>query len=1252
MTSASDPIRDLPDESQASRASVPQSGAESPDMAARRPAGCPVAGLGASAGGLDALKRFFGAAPLDSGVAFVVIPHLDPRHDSRMVELLARKTTLPVLEIDDGVTVEPDHVYVIPPNKYVTLVESKLRLTAAPSGPDAPTAIDTFLCSLAADQGENGIAVILSGTSSHGTRGVKEIKLAGGLVIAQRPDSAEFDQMPRSAIDTGLVDFVLAPEEMPEKLVEFVRQERLRESSQTDGGVESEAWRQLQSVLAFVTSRTKFEFRFYRRNMLMRRVLRRMALCRRERLSDYRDYLMQTPTEVDALVKDLLISVTDFFRDAEAFQTLQEVVVPELVRRNREASLTAGEGERDGPGGRCLRIWTPACATGEEAYSIAMLFHERLSGEQLPFSDLRIFASDVDERALEVARQGVYSSAGVAHIPPQRLSRYFTKCDAAHWRVNKFLRDSITFAKQNLVTDAPFSKVDLICCRNLLIYLEPEIQAKLLRLFHFALSDGGFLMLGPSESIGREAGLFAPISQKWRIFRRIDTARRAFVEIPLVASAGRRRLRGETQVATVSSAGGFKELLQRAVLEKFAPAAVLMNSRNEIVSVLGPLTDYLEFPPGDLTRDLLSMVRSGLRTKVRAALQDAARTGKPVHDPGARVKRDEAYHPCTITVEPIRQAATSDRLFLVVFQDRSVDSEFRVDGRVAAEGGAPDDALLAQLERELQAARTDLQDSVAEFENSTEDLKASNEETMSMNEELQSANEELETSKEELQSLNEELEAANSQLHEKVEELDRATSDLLNLITSSDVATLFLDSQLCIKRFTPALAKLLRLRPGDIDRPLGDFTLGLVDESLLDDCRAVLERSPPIEHEVWTRRESNPDARCYLRRVLPYRASDERVVGVVVTFTDITARLASAAQARRLAGVLWDSNDAVTLLEFDGRVTAWNRGAERMYGYVEAEALRMNVLSLVPDERRNETLAALQAVSRGQAVAGFESQRVDRDGRLLDVELTFTAYRDESGQVIGVATTERDISERKRLERRVLEIADDEQRRIGQDLHDGAGQELTGLTLFAGTLVELLERLPRLDATRDGAHMLGAPELQNIRQTARRLADGLVLAGQHVQELSHEIMSVCNDGEGLRSALEELVATTAARQEIPCRFLCPEPVTVADAALATHLYRIAQEALNNALRHSRAAEIVISLTRAAQEIVLEIRDDGVGFDPESRARSAGTGPDRGFGLEIMSYRAGMFGGTCRASSQEGQGTTVRCTLPVPRGEQT
>jgi len=974
---------------------------------------CPIVGIGASAGGLVAFKKFFTHMPEDSGIAFVLVPHLDPSHQSLMVELLSRHTEMPVCEVSDGVAIEANRIYIIPPAKYLAIENGKLRLSKPPQPSRIETAIDHFLSSLADDQAERAIGIILSGTSSHGSAGLQAIKANGGMVMVQQPETAEYDAMPQNAIATGIVDYILPPEEMPATLMRYVQHAYVSGAWQPVEPAKTEL-EELDRVLGLLRARTKYDFRYYRKNMIMRRVLRRMGLHQIDQLNDYYNFLRQNPDEAKHLLRDLLIGVTGFFREPDAYKVLEQRVISQWLKRK----------DSETP----VRIWIPGCATGEEAYSLAMLLVEQYSAAHKPLK-LQIFATDIDETALETARQGRYPVSIAADIPPERLSRFFTQT-GSHYQLNKQIREFVVFAAQNLISDAPFSRLDLISCRNLLIYLEPEVQRKVISLFHFALNEDGHLFLGSSETVGRHVDLFDTVSKKWRIFRRIGPTRRDIVKFPIITGYERRGMPQPTAKPLATQEMNFAELTKRHLLDDYAPASVLINRKYEVLYFQGPTGDFLEAPTGEPTRDLIAMARQGLQTKLRAACHKAIREEQTISDTSPRVKRNNRWHPCTITVKPIIEPKQAEGLLLVTFQQREAIEPALTDPEAMVEP-AEESSLVRQLEYELKATRDDLQSTIEDMESSNEELKASNEEIMSMNEELQSANEELETSKEELQSLNEELSTVNSQLQDKVEELDKAHNDMTNLLNSADIATLFLDTELCIRQFTPATGKLLGLISTDAGRPINTFATDFTGESLLLDAHAVLDRLTPLESEI-----AASNGRHYLRRTLPYRTSDNHIDGLVVTFIDITQRIKSELQARRMATVLYDSSDAICVLALDGHITAWNRGAERLYGYSEAEALKMNIYDLVPADKRADMQKVLQRILAGENIKSFDTERLTRDGRMLDVWITLTPLYDEHGQPIAVATTERDVSERIELD--ALRVQTDRLLRMVDHLPAGA----------------------------------------------------------------------------------------------------------------------------------------------------------------------------------------------------------------------
>ncbi len=619
---------------------VPPPSEAAPPPSKPGPASPPVVGIGASAGGLDAFKRFFTAMPADSGIAFVLVPHLDPAHKSLMVELLARHTAMPVVEAENHVAVEANHVYIIPPDKYMTIHGGVLSLTGPVERRTAQTAIDHFLRSLADDQQERAICIILSGTGAHGTLGLKAVKAAGGMAMVQDPATAEYERMPQSAIATGLADYVLPAEQMPEALIKYVQHAYVNGGTTIE--TTPEAGDSLTQVLALLRARTSFDFRPYRKKMLTRRVERRMGLNHLDSIPKYVAFLRDHPDEVKQLVKDLFISVTSFFRDPEAYEDLASQVLAPLVQ-SKEADST-------------IRVWVPGCATGEEAYSLVILLLEQLSAASKNCG-LQVYATDVDQDALEVARQGIYPESIAADVTPERLARCFTCVDETSYQVSKQVREPVVFAGQNLISDAPFSRMDLISCRNLLIYLEPEVQKKVVTLLHFALNEGGYLFLGPSETIGRQTDLFEPASKKWRIFRRIGPSRPERVEFPIVAGAEQ-----PGPVPRPGELGGtrpvnFAELTRRLFLEELGAVAVLVNRKYEILYFLGPTSRYLEQPTGEPTRDLMMQAREGLRTKLRAAVHRATRDNEAVVLTDVRVKRNGDYHPIIVTVKPVPASA-------------------------------------------------------------------------------------------------------------------------------------------------------------------------------------------------------------------------------------------------------------------------------------------------------------------------------------------------------------------------------------------------------------------------------------------------------------------------------------------------------------------------------------------------------------------------------------------------------------------
>ncbi len=831
--------------------------------AARRPFA--IVGIGASAGGLEALAQFLGNVQADSRLAFVVIQHLDPTLKGMMPELLQRTTAMKVVQVKDGMLVRPGYVYVIPPNKDMSILHGRLHLLepVAPRGLRLP--IDFFFRSLAEDQREFGVGVILSGMGSDGTLGLKAIKESGGVVMVQEPASAKFDAMPSSAIGAGLADFVAPADELSSKLVDYLR--HVPRMGRIEAPIEEKMISALDKVIILLRSNTGHDFTHYRRNTLYRRVERRMGIHQISKISTYVRFLQENPQEIGILFKELLIGVTSFFRDSPAWDQLLKKAFPALLA-HRSAGST-------------LRAWIAGCSTGEEAYSLAMLFREALSRAKSKRNlSLQIYATDIDHDAIAKARLGFYPPNIVADVSPARLSRFFVK-EEAGYRVNKEIRSMVVFAPQNLIMDPPFNKLDIFCCRNLLIYLTPELQKRLIPLFHYILNPDGLLFLGSSESIGGFTSLFTTVSAKERVFRRREsTVLGVQQDFPTVFTpvSG---YRSKEPAEPYRPAASVQTLADQMLKARYAPPAVLVNEQGDIVYISGRTGKYLEPAAGKANWNIIAMAREGLRYDLTSALQKVVRTKGSVTIHAVKSGVGHDAQAVDIFVQAIREPKELTGMVLVVFTD-SVPR----DGAPADEGSDEPPKSTARrrgLEGDLRHAREELKANREEMQNSQEELKAMNEELQSTNEELQSTNEELTTSKEEMQSLNEELQTVNAELQSKLDEITSANNDMKNLLNSTDIATVFLDNDMRVRRFTAQAKVLFKLIPGDLGRPITDLASKLLYPELEEDAQEVLRTLAVSEKPVAT-----SDGNWFTARIMPYRTLDNRIDGVVITFTDIT----------------------------------------------------------------------------------------------------------------------------------------------------------------------------------------------------------------------------------------------------------------------------------------------------------------------------------------------------------------------------
>ena len=808
-------------------------------------------------------------------MAFVIVQHLDPTHKGIMAELLQRATGMKVMQVKDRTRVRPDCVYVIPPNKDMSILHGVLHLLEPVSARGLRLPIDFFLRSLAQDQQEHSIGVILSGMGSDGTLGLRAIKENAGVVLVQEPGTAKFDGMPRSAVDAGLADIVAPVTDLPGKILAYLQRTPL--IAQTEVALEEKTQSAMGKAVILLRAHTGHDFSLYKRNTLYRRIERRMGIHQITRMTAYIRYLQENTQELDLLFKELLIGVTNFFRDAAAWDQLRTQAIPALLA-NRSF-------------GQALRAWVPGCSTGEEAYSLAIVFKEAIE-QAKPKGNfaLQIFATDLDRDAIAKARQGLFPHNIAADVSPERLTRFFAKEDRGY-RVRKEIREMVIFAPQNLVMDPPFTKLDILSCRNLLIYLGPEVQKKLIPLFHYSLSPGGILFLGSAETVGGSTSLFTPLSGKSRLFRRTQSdLRQEPVEFPSSFSAAPPGWPDARQVPKPPAS--LQSLADQLVLQRYSPPAVLVNDKGDILYISGHTGKYLEPAAGKANWNIFAMAREGLRYELSGAFAKALRQKGTVALNGLKVGSNGGEQCVNVTVQQLEEIGPLQGLVMIVFT--AVAASEAAKAAVRPPQAHPHNARLAELEQELLQVRAEARATHEEMQTSQEEFRSASEELQSTNEELQSTNEELTTSKEEMQSLNEELQTLNTELQAKVDELSRSINDMKNLLNSTDIATLFLDKHLNVRRFTPQATNIIKLIPADVGRPITDLSSDLRYPELAEDALEVLRTLAPAEKPIAAR-----DGRWFTVRIMPYRTLDDRIDGVVITFADTTVAKTLEAELRR-----------------------------------------------------------------------------------------------------------------------------------------------------------------------------------------------------------------------------------------------------------------------------------------------------------------------------------------------------------------
>jgi two-component system CheB/CheR fusion protein len=1181
-----------------------------------------VVGIGASAGGLEALERFFQSVPMDSGMAFVVVQHLSPDFKSVMDELLSRKTALPIHRASDGIVVQPNAIYLIPPKKDMIIANRRLLLTDKDPKQLVTLPIDHFFRSLAHDLGDHAIAIVLSGTGSDGSRGVRDVHEAGGLVVVQTPETAKFDGMPNSACQTGAVDLVLPPDEMPAALLRYIRHPdgaahhpELQVPHVPETGFDA-LFRMLRDSYAI-------DFTQYKSTTVTRRIERRLLLNRAYEIDEYVKRLRDDPDELDALYRDLLIGVTRFFRDASAFERLGHDLVPGLLA--------------DLPPGEDLRIWVAGCATGEEAYSLAILIHEKIEALGRPVK-VKIFATDVHRNSLEFAGTGVYSEAQLADLPPERRHRYFIR-KGDGFQIAQDLRQMIVFAPHNLIKDAPFTKLDMVTCRNLLIYLQPSTQKKVLSLFHFALKTNGVLFLGPSESPGELSDEFLTVDPHWKIYKkRRDIRLPADLRLPLSVAAPR-WIGGTSSTPSTGPRQGEQQLLGTydALLDKVMPASLLINEHHELVQTFAGASLYLHVSEGRVSTDVLDMVDSELRTVLAGALPRVFHDKRPVTYKGLRVQSPGGNRLINLTIEPVISRRSSVLHAWVRLEDQG-----KVPPPVPATevqlGQASQDQLQA-VESELRFTKENLQATIEELETSNEELQATNEELLASNEELQSTNEEL-------HSVNEELYTVNAEYQKKIAELTQLTADMDSLLASTEVHTLFLDRDLCIRKFTPCIAENFNLAPQDVGRRIDSFTHNIDYPALMEKLRCVMESGQAFEQSVRDQRGN-----WYLLRILPYR-SDDRIGGCVLTLIDLTSIKRAEAEAwtkdQQLSAILKNSPQMVFLKDQQGRYLVTDPTFKRL-------ARRDPIGLTAYDLFANKTAEALchldqQVVGEGITVEDEVAIR-QADGPHTYLTVKFP-LRDEAGRTIGVGGVMTDVTRLKHAEQLAREAVGQRDRFLAMLSH-----ELRNPLGAIANAVDVMERSLSHDSTNREA--LSVMHRQAIQM--RRLLDDLLDIARITQGKIQLQRSAVRLDQVIREAAQVVHRLFEEKGVVLKAHIPSEGITIfGDPA---RLQQLVVNLLMNGVKYTPAGgRVDVELATRDGDAVITVRDTGIGIAPEMLERifelfvqgddtlhrsSSGLG----VGLTLVRSIAELHGGGGRATSAGlGMGSEFVVWLPVRSAE--
>jgi two-component system CheB/CheR fusion protein len=1194
-----------------------------------------IVGIGASAGGLESLERLFAVLPADTGMSFVVVQHLSPDFRSLMDELIARHSAMTVVVVEDGMRVEPNHIYLLPPRKEMIIRNRRLLLTDKPNGLSLP--IDLFFRSLAQDVGTDAVGVVLSGSGSDGSRGVVDIKRCGGMVMIESPISAKFDSMPLSAQATGVVDHTASPRDLARILCGLPPLDPPEPSEDDIVLSEDPA---MDGLLRLLRDQFGIDFSLYKMTTVARRVQRRLDLLRKENLDAYVAQLRGDPVELNALYQDLLIGVTQFFRDPDAFTILEQRVIPHLLDQ------TPPEHE--------IRAWIAGCATGEEAYSIAMIFHEQMTARGRPVN-LKLLATDVHPSSLEIASIGLYGEHQLGNVSASRRERFFTRRSTG-FHVIPELRQLIVFARHNVTKDAPFTKMNFISCRNLLIYLQPQPQRTALSLFHFGLAAGGVLFLGPSETPGALSDEFVAIDEHWKIFRkRRDVALLRDFKMPTSTSTKR-------PVFELGRAPGTDPLILATydqLLDRFMPPSLLVDEGRCLIDSFGGAEKLLHVRRRRPTANVLDMIDGELRTVIAGAVQRALKDNARVAYSGVRILDSDGEKRCTVSAEPFVHPRTGVRNVLLTFQDvLPAEPPSNTEPAQPMPADLMSRDRMETLETELAYTRETLQATIEELETSNEEMQATNEELVAANEELQSTNEEL-------HSVNEELYTVNAEYQQKIVELKELNADMQHLLDGTDVGTVFLDRELRIRRFTTRIASVFRIQADDIGRQISDFSHNIERPTLMDDIDRVRRHGVTIEDEVRDR-SGTP----YFLRILPYcvqRANEKQpaaatpIDGVVLTLTNITTLDAARARLAQLSAIVESSEDAIIAKGLDGTITAWNVGAENLYGFTAEEAIGRSARMLLPPENQDELGRFIETLRSGGKVEQVQTVHVRKDGSRFDISKTLSPIFDDNGVLTGVSSIGRDISARLAATRE-LQKQQDEIRSLLDLTAEAARRREQFLAMLSHELRNPLSAV--LGAT-TVLRTETAPEsvdrcrnvIERQSQHMARLLDDLL----DVSRITRNKFDLRKTDMDLRSAVDAAIESTAPLFEKRGVGLdvvmsgAPVPM-MGDPA---RLQQVVVNLLSNAATYS-ASDTRVELRVAVQsnQAILRVVDHGYGIEHEMLGKifelfvQAEQRIDRargglGVGLSLAKNIVELHGGTIEARSDgPNMGSEFVVKLPI------